>query len=213
MVVLTDGKPDKSQYRKFRMKTDGKPNDFAMMQEVLWRRFRKGLAERDEAKKTGKGGKFAVFPDLVMVDGGKGQVSSAKDVLDELNLPIPLVGLAKRNEELFLPGQTDPVRIPKDSGALFLVMRLRDEAHRFAISYHRAIRGKKAVRSELLDIPGVGPAKAAGLIKAFGDVDSIRNASVDELAKVPGIGMRLAQQIAESLKSTGGTRPHGGSTL
>lgn len=213
MVVLTDGKPDKSQYRKFRMKTDGKPNDFAMMQEVLWRRFRKGLAERDEAKKTGKGGKFAVFPDLVMVDGGKGQVSSAKDVLDELNLPIPLVGLAKRNEELFLPGQTDPVRIPKDSGALFLVMRLRDEAHRFAITYHRAIRGKKAVRSELLDIPGVGPAKAAGLIKAFGDVDSIRNASVDELAKVPGIGMRLAQQIAESLKSTGGTRPHGGSTL
>ena len=127
-----------------------------------------------------------------MVDGGKGQVSSAKDVLDELNLPIPLVGLAKRNEELFLPGQTDPVRIPKDSGALFLVMRLRDEAHRFAISYHRAIRGKKAVRSELLDIPGVGPAKAAGLIKAFGDVDSIRNASVDELTKVPGIGMRLA---------------------
>ena len=170
MVVLTDGKPDKSQYRKFRMKTDGKPNDFAMMQEVLWRRFRKGLAERDEAKKTGKGGKFAVFPDLVMVDGGKGQVSSAKDVLDELNLPIPLVGLAKRNEELFLPGQTDPVRIPKDS-ALFLVMRLRARltvCDRLPPRYSR----KKTVPFELGYSWRRSYFKAAGLFKAFGyDVD------------------------------------------
>ncbi len=147
MVVLTDGRPDKSQYRKFRMKIEGKPNDFAMMQEVLWRRFKRGLSEREEARETGRPGKFAVFPDLIMVDGGKGQVSAAQEVLDELGLQIPLVGLAKRNEELFLPGQAEPVELPKDSGGLFLVMRLRDEAHRFAVSYHRSLRGTELKRA------------------------------------------------------------------
>ena len=200
MVVITDGKPDKSQYRKFRMKIEGKPNDFAMMQEALWRRFRKGLAEREEAKKSGKPGKFAVFPDLIMVDGGKGQVSAAQEVLEELGLDIPLVGLAKRNEELFLPGRSEPVELPRDSGGLFLVMRLRDEAHRFAVSYHRALRGKEATQSVLEKIPGVGPKRARELLRAFGDVEAIRQKSPGEIAGVKGIGPQLATTILEALR-------------
>ncbi|HHY44838.1 MAG TPA: excinuclease ABC subunit UvrC [Firmicutes bacterium] len=207
MVVLTDGKPDRSQYRKFRMKIEGKPNDFAMMQEVLWRRFKKGLAEREEAKSSGKHGKFAVFPDLIMVDGGKGQVSAAQEVLRELGLDIPLVGLAKRNEELFLPGRSEPVELPRDSGGLFLVMRLRDEAHRFAVSYHRTLRGKEATQSVLEEIPGVGPSRARELLRAFGDVEAIRSATPDEIARVKGIGPQLAGTILEALKRAGGTRP------
>ncbi len=200
MVVLTDGKPDRSQYRRFRMKIEGKPDDFAMMQEALWRRFKRGLAEREEARETGKQGKFAIFPDLIMVDGGKGQVSAAKEVLTELGLDIPLVGLAKRNEELFLPGMSDPVEIPRDSGGLFLVMRLRDEAHRFALSYHRRLRSKEATQSVLEKIPGVGPKRARELLRVFGDVDSIRSASPEELSSVKGIGLELAAAILETLK-------------
>jgi excinuclease ABC subunit C len=207
MVVLTNGRPDKSQYRKFRMKVDGKPNDFAMMQEVLWRRFRKGLAEREEARTSGKPGKFAVFPDLIVVDGGKGQVSAAQEVLDELGLSIPMAGLAKRNEEVFLPGRSEPVELPRDSGGLFLVMRLRDEAHRFAVSYHRALRGKRATQSALLEIPGVGPVKARELLRVFGDVASIRDATPEEVARVGGIGPDLAATILKTLRRAGDTRP------
>ncbi len=200
MVVLTDGRPDKSQYRKFRMKVQGKPDDFAMMQEVLWRRFRKGISEREEMETTGRGGKFSVFPDLVIVDGGKGQVSAAKKVLDELDLDIPLAGLAKKNEEIYLPGAEDPLVLPRDSGALYLIMRLRDEAHRFAITYHRKLRGQKALRSALSDIQGIGPAKMKELLNAFGDVDSIRNATLQEIAKVKGIGPALAGKVLAHLK-------------
>jgi len=254
MVVLKDGKPEKSSYRKFKMKVEGKPNDFAMMQETLWRRFKKGLAEREEAKgrsaldakavssrssphnlkspavyetagadrELSEGspdvqdkpnafrgpGKFATFPDLVLVDGGKGQVSAAKEVLDELGLDIPLAGLAKRNEELFLPDRSDPIVLPKDSGALYLVTRIRDEAHRFAIGYHRKLRGEKATRSALMDIPGVGASKAKDLLTAFADIEVIKKTPVHEVAKVKGIGMALAQRIHEHLNSSArGTSP------
>jgi excinuclease ABC subunit C len=200
MVVLSDGRPDKSQYRKFRMRLQGKPDDFAMMQEVLWRRFKRGLSEREEMKTTGRGGKFSVFPDLILVDGGKGQVSAARKVLDELNLDIPLAGLAKKNEEIYLPGCEEPLVLPRDSGALYLVMRLRDEAHRFALAYHRRLRGQRGLRSALSEIRGIGPAKLRGLLNAFGDVDSIRNASIEEIAKVKGIGPALAQKISTHLK-------------
>ena len=203
MVVLKDGKPEKSSYRKFKMKASGKPNDFAMMQEVLWRRFRKGMAERQKAAEAGlKGpGKFAVFPDLIIVDGGKGQVSAAKEVLDELKLDIPLAGLAKRNEELFLPAQSDPIVLPRDSGALYLVTRLRDEAHRFAVGYHRKLRGEKATRSALLDVPGVGPSKVKDLLTAFPDLEALKKAPVEEVAKVKGIGTALAESIHAYLKA------------
>jgi excinuclease ABC subunit C len=186
MVVFKDGKPEKSAYRRFKMKMEGKPNDFAMMQEVLWRRFKKGLAE-------------PTLPDLVLVDGGKGQVSAAKDVLDELRLDLPLAGLAKRNEEIFLPGQSDPVALSRDSGALYLVMRLRDEAHRFAVAYHRKLRGEKAVRSALLDIPGVGPAKVKELLTVFPNIETLRKAPLQEVAKVKGIGPSLARRILDRL--------------
>lgn len=201
MVVLRDGKPEKSSYRKFKMKIDGKPNDFAMMQEVLWRRFRKGIAERQKASEIKDAGKFAVFPDLVIVDGGKGQVSAAKEVMDELGLDIALAGIAKKNEELFLPGQSDPVVLPRDSGALYLVTRLRDEAHRFAVSYHRKLRADKATRSALLDIPGVGPSKAKDLLTAFPDLEALRKAPITEIAKVKGIGNALAESIHGFLNS------------
>ena len=205
MVVLKDGKPEKSSYRRFKMRVEGKPNDFAMMQEVLWRRFKKGLAEREKAAEKTAGerrpGKFATLPDLVLVDGGKGQVSAAKDVLDELNLNMPLAGLAKRNEEVFLPGRSDPVVLPRDSGALYLVMRLRDEAHRFAVGYHRKLRSEKATRSALLDIPGIGPSKVKELLSAFPDLDALKKASIQEVARVKGIGPALAQRVLDHLKN------------
>jgi len=133
------------------------------------------------------------------VDGGKGQVSAAKEVLDELGLDIPLAGLAKRNEELFVPGKSDPIVLPRDSTALYLVTRIRDEAHRFAIGYHRKLRAEKATRSALLEIPGVGPSKAKKLLTAFSDVEAMKNAPLDELAKVQGIGPALAQAIHDHL--------------
>jgi excinuclease ABC subunit C len=199
MAVFSDGKPDKSSYRRFRMKTDGKPNDFAMMQEVLWRRFKRGLKERAAIEETGKTARrqnrFSVFPDLIIVDGGKGQVSAARQVLDELGLDISLAGIAKRNEELFLPKESEPVVLPQDSGALFLVMCLRDEAHRFALSYHRKLRAKKATTTVLSEIPGLGPVKIGELLRTFGSVDSIVSASPEDLQKVKGIGPGLAHNI------------------
>ena len=201
MVLLLDGKPDKSSYRRFRMKVDGKPDDYAMMQEVMWRRFKRGIKERDALEKEGdmprRQSKFAIFPDLIIVDGGKGQVSAAKQVLDELKLDIPIAGLAERNEEIFLPHRSQPVVLPEDSGALFLVIRIRDEAHRFALSYHRKIRDKKRLGTELSQIPGLGPKKSKDLLKAFGSVDAVKSASYEELVKIKGIGPKLASSILQ----------------
>ena len=147
---------------------------------------------------TRRQNKFSVFPDLIIVDGGKGQVSAAKQVLDELDLAIPLAGLAKRNEELFLPGESESVILPRDSGALFLVVRIRDEAHRFAVSYHRRLREKKSTATVLSEIPGLGQAKIAELLRAFGSVDSIKSASFEKLQKARGIGPVLASAIPPS---------------
>ncbi len=201
MVLLLDGKPDKSSYRRFRMKTDGKPDDYGMIQEVLWRRFRRGIQERDAIEKEGKmsrrQSKFAIFPDLIIVDGGKGQVSAGKQVLDELELDIPIAGLAERNEEIFLPHRSEPVILPRDSGALFLLIRIRDEAHRFALSYHRDLRDRKSIGTELSQIPGLGPQKSKELLKVFGSVDAVKSASYEDLLKVKGIGPKLASSILE----------------
>ncbi len=201
MVLLLDGKPDKSSYRRFRMKTDGKPDDYGMIQEVLWRRFRRGIQERDAIEKEGKmsrrQSKFAIFPDLIIVDGGKGQVSAGKQVLDELELDIPIAGLAERNEEIFLLHRSEPVILPRDSGALFLLIRIRDEAHRFALSYHRDLRDRKSIGTELSQIPGLGPQKSKELLKVFGSVDAVKSASYEDLLKVKGIGPKLASSILE----------------
>ena len=140
------------------------------------------------------------MPDLVIIDGGKGQVSAARGVLDELGLhDLPLAGLAKEREELFLPGRSDPIVLPVTSQALYLVQRLRDEAHRFAITYHRQLRAKAQTKSALDDLPGVGPARKRALLRVFGSTRALKGATVEEIASVPGIGDALAGRIREHL--------------
>ena len=183
MVVFEEGKPRSGEYRRFRIRTVQGPNDFASHQEVLRRRFKKVEASEE-------GGVEEVrwrFPDLVIIDGGKGQVSAAKAVLDELGLhDLPMVGLAKEREELFPPGASEPILLPPTSPALYLVQRLRDEAHRFAITYHRDLRAKRSVRSVLDGLPGVGPRRKRELLKVFGSAKRIREAPVEEVAAIMG---------------------------
>jgi excinuclease ABC subunit C len=198
MVVFEDGKPRTGEYRRFRIKAVEGPNDFASHQEVLRRRFR--LAKHgDEGSEEER--RWAM-PDLVVVDGGKGQVSAAKEVLDELGLhDLPLAGLAKEREELFLPDRAEPVLLPATSPALYLVQRLRDEAHRFAITYHRDLRAKRAVRSAFDELPGVGPKRKRELLKVFGSIKRVRDAPVEQIAAVPGIGRGLAERIKATLEA------------
>jgi excinuclease ABC subunit C len=142
------------------------------------------------------------LPDLVIIDGGKGQVSAGRGVLDALGLhDLPLAGLAKEREELFLPGRSDPIVLPATSAALYLVQRLRDEAHRFAITYHRKVRAAAQTRSALDDLPGVGPARKRALLRVFGSTKALRQASADEIAAVPGISRGLADRIREHLNA------------
>jgi excinuclease ABC subunit C len=198
MVVFEDGKPRSGEYRRFRIRTVNGPNDFASHQEVLRRRFRTvrtGDEGAEEARRW-------AMPDLVIIDGGRGQVGAAKEVLDELGLhDLPLAGLAKEREELFLPDRAQPVVLPTTSPALYLVQRLRDEAHRFAITYHRDLRAKKAVRSAFDDLPGVGPKRRRELLKVFGSVKRVREAPVEQIAAVPGIGPALAARIKATLEA------------
>jgi excinuclease ABC subunit C len=198
MVVFEEGKPRSGEYRRFRIKTVQGANDFASHQEVLRRRFRvvrTGEEGGEEARRWS-------MPDLVIVDGGKGQVSAAKEVLDELGLhDLPLAGLAKEREELFLPGRSEPVLLPATSPALYLVQRLRDEAHRFAITYHRDLRNKRSVRSAFDELPGVGPKRKRELLKVFGSIKRVRDAPVEQIAAVPGIGPSLAAKIKATLEA------------
>ena len=182
MVVLEDGQPRRSQYRRFKVGTVRGQDDFASMEEVVRRRFAAYLAELD--KPPEQRGRFSYPPSLVLVDGGAGQVSRAVKVLSELDLDIPVAGLAKRMEEVYLPGRSDPLRIPRDEEALYLLQRVRDEAHRFANQYHAKLRGKRMVDSVLDGAPGVGPARKKALLKHFGSLKKIREATQDELAAV-----------------------------
>ncbi|MFL5679541.1 MAG: excinuclease ABC subunit UvrC [Chloroflexota bacterium] len=198
MVVFEDGKPRTGEYRRFRIKTVVGANDFASHQEVLRRRFRRATLgeEGNEEERRWK------LPDLVIVDGGKGQVSAAAQVLDELGLhDLPLAGLAKEREELFLPGRSDPVLLPPTSSALYLVQRIRDEAHRFAITYHRDLRAKASIRSGFDDLEGVGPKRRQALLRVFGSLKRVRDAPVEQIAAVPGIGPALAQRIKATLNA------------
>jgi excinuclease ABC subunit C len=198
MVVFEDGKPRSGEYRRFRIRTVEGPNDVASHQEVLRRRFR--------ATKSGEEGSEEerrwAMPDLVIVDGGKPQVNAAKQVLDELGLhDLPLAGLAKEREELFLPGRSEPIVLPATSAALYLVQRLRDEAHRFAITYHRTLRDRRTVRSAFDDLPGVGPKRKRELLKVFGSIKRVREAPVEQIAAVPGISRTLAERIKATLEA------------
>jgi len=198
MVVFEDGKPRSGEYRRFRIKTVTGPNDFASHQEVLRRRFRSARTGEEGVEEARRW----AMPDLVIVDGGKGQVSAAKAVLDELGLhDMPLAGLAKEREELFLPDATNPILLPATSPALYLVQRLRDEAHRFAITYHRDLRARRAVRSAFDDLPGVGPKRKRELLKVFGSIKRVRDAPVEQIAAVPGIGSSLAARIKATLEA------------
>jgi len=198
MVVFEEGQPRTGEYRRFRIKSVQGQDDFASHQEVLRRRFRRALD-------TEEGGAEQLrwrLPDLVIIDGGAGQVSAAREVLDELGLhDLPMAGLAKEREEVFTPGRPDPIVLPANSQALYLLQRLRDEAHRFAITYHRQLRAKAATRSALDDLPGVGPARKRALLRVFGSSRALKGATVEEIASVPGIGGELAGRIREHLDS------------
>jgi excinuclease ABC subunit C len=191
MVVLEKGWPKPAHYRRFRIKTVAGADDYAMIQETLRRRFKRGL--------TGEG-TWAIVPDLVLIDGGKGQLNAALEVRQELGLEsIPMASLAKENEEVFIPGDHQPVYMAKDSPALHILQRARDEAHRFAISYHRKLRHKEGIASVLDDIPGIGPKRKKALLRRFGSIEAIKEASPEELSQTKGITPALAKKVKEEL--------------
>lgn len=203
MVVFEQGAPSKRLYRKFSIKTVSGQDDFASMQEVLSRRFRRWKVSNEEAEKPG--GKtdpaFGLLPDLLIVDGGKGQLGRAIQVLEEhgLEQKIPVVGLAKGHEELYRVGKRDPVILPRRSEGLYLVQRIRDEAHRFALKQHRSQRRRVGLASQLDKIPGIGPQRRKALIRVFGDLEGIRRAQVEDLMAIPGINRGLAERVKAEL--------------
>ncbi len=205
MVVFVRGTPRKNDYRRFKVRSvtqTGQPDDFAAMREVLDRRFRRALADQPPpAPGQRVDTAWQLLPDLLIIDGGKGQLGVAVEVLKALGLYeiVPVAGLAKREELLFLPERSEPVRLPKESPEMYLVQRVRDEAHRFAITYQRNLRGKAMTKSRLEEVPGVGMKRRQALLKHFGSIDAIRNASVDEIAAVPGMTRQVAARVKEML--------------
>jgi excinuclease ABC subunit C len=190
MVVFENGRPKPSAYRRFKIKTVESIDDYAMMQEVLRRRFKRVKAEDATS--------WAVIPDLALIDGGRGHLTSAQEVMQELEIDsIPLAALAKENEEVFLPGVAGSLILPRDSQALYLLQRIRDEAHRFALSYHLHVR-KKAALTSAWSVPGIGPKRRRDLLKKFGSVRGIKEASVEELMEVAGMTRQLAQKVKEN---------------
>ncbi|MEZ5268785.1 MAG: excinuclease ABC subunit UvrC [Microthrixaceae bacterium] len=202
MVVLEDGLPRKSEYRKFRIKGVEGNDDFAAMREVLHRRLSAYLADRDLP--AAERGKFSYPPQLLLVDGGKGQLGVATGVLEELGLTeqIPVASLAKRFEQVYLPGRQDPVEVPRGSEALFMLQRIRDESHRFAISYHRQLRGKRMLLSELDDVTGLGPRRRERLIEHFGSVPKLRSAALEDLLALSWLPSDVAEAVYERLHGT-----------
>lgn len=205
MVVFAQGAPLKSAYKRFKIRgkgSQGAPDDFASMREMLRRRFRRIVEDNDDpdpgAKARTTEDSWSLLPDLVIVDGGKGQLGVAVEVFAEFGLlgRIPLVSLAKREEEIFRPGESDSIWLKRGSQALFLVQRIRDEAHRFAITYHRNLRGKAQTKSLLDEVKGIGPARRKALLIYFGgDIEKIRTATIDELLAVPGMNRKSAEAV------------------
>jgi len=190
MVVFENGQPRPAHYRRFRIKTVEGADDYAMLKEVLRRRF---------ARASAGGDSWSVMPDLVLIDGGKGQLNAALEVMRELDIKVPAASLAKEREEVFLPGVSDSIIMPPTSPARRLLQRVRDEAHRFAIGYHRKLRQKRGVGSVLDGIPGIGAKKRRALIRRFGSVRGVKSATVGELKTVPGITVKLAERLKEYL--------------
>jgi excinuclease ABC subunit C len=200
MTVFEEGKPAKAEYRRFKIQGDERNDDVANMQQMLRRRLRYLTADALPPA-AGKERKFAKRPSLLLIDGGRGQLNVALGVLEELDLvAVPVAALAKQFEELYVPGEELPVVLPRNSPALHLVQRIRDEAHRFAVTYHRGLRGRELVKSALDAVPGVGPARRRALLRAFGSAAGVRRASLTELEAVPGISHDLATAIKETLE-------------
>jgi excinuclease ABC subunit C len=200
MVVMEDGLPKPQEYRRFKIRTVDQNDDYAAMGEVLTRRLRAYLAERDKPLEDRRR-RFAYPPELLLVDGGQGQLGVALRVLEELGLQeeIPVAALAKQFEEVYLPGRADPVRIPRTSEALYLLQQIRDEAHRFAITYHRNLRGKRMTASVLDDIPGLGPGRKKRLVRELGGVNAVKAASRETLAELSWLPERVADEVFTKL--------------
>ncbi|MGI9060870.1 MAG: excinuclease ABC subunit UvrC [Ktedonobacteraceae bacterium] len=221
MVVFEAGRPKNSEYRRFKIKTVEGPNDFASHQEVLRRRFRGvAVAQKEEQREAATNGAVEggeneaaetdtmaitsttfqhdwAMPDLIIIDGGKGQLSAAMEVMQELRLDIPTVGLAKENEEIFTPGSPEPIILPRSSQGLYMVQRIRDEAHRFGITYHRKLRSDRTFKSVLDEIPGIGPKRKQALMKHFGSVRAMSAASIEDLAALDGMTRDAAAKLKE----------------
>jgi len=212
MVVFEAGRPKSSEYRRFKIKTVEGPNDFASHQEMLRRRFRRQSSNTSESESTLEQNEdenpFPIeqevslqhewtIPDLIIIDGGKGQLSAAMEVLQELHIDIPTVGLAKENEEIFIPGSPDPILLPRSSQGLYMVQRIRDEAHRFGITYHRKLRSDRTFKSVLDEIPGIGSKRKQALMKHYGSVRAISAASIDDLAALNGMTRDAAEKVKE----------------
>jgi excinuclease ABC subunit C len=194
MVVFEDGRPAKSQYRRFRARITDRNDDFTNMRDTLKRRFARSASPEAQSSWP--------LPDLVILDGGKGQLSAGLAALaDAGRLQIPITALAKEREELFVPNRPDPIVLPRNAQGLYLVQRIRDEAHRFAVTYHQKVRARRAIRSILDDVAGVGPARKRALLRKFGSVRAMQEAPVEELAAVGGVGPALAERIKQALSS------------
>jgi excinuclease ABC subunit C len=200
MVVFEDGLPKRSDYRKFAIKWNQGQDDFANMGEVIRRRFHRYLEERASEREDPASRKFAYPPNLVVIDGGKGQLNRAAEVINELGIEgVSIVSLAKRMEEVFLPERSEPIVIPRGSESLYLLQHVRDEAHRFAVTYHRKRRGKRMIESALDSIAGLGQVRRKKLLRHFGSVKRIREATLDELLGVQGIPKSVAEAVYEAL--------------
>ena len=200
LIVFTQGVPDKKLYRKFNIESVvGAPDDFASMEEMLARRFRRWRGGQQTETEPGAkpDASFSFLPDLIIIDGGKGQLGRAVSVLEKFDLQdkIPIVGLAKQREEIFFPHRSEPLLLPRHSQALYLVQRIRDEAHRYGITAHRKKRQKLGMASQLDSIPGIGPTRRKALLKHFGSVDKIREASIEDLRVV------VPEDVAQSIKA------------
>ncbi len=224
MVVFEAGHPKNSEYRRFKIKTVEGPNDFASHQEMLRRRFRRKASSEQAANEqletsiTGDDGQVEqplqhewAMPDLIIIDGGKGQLSSAMEVMHELNLDIPTIGVAKEEgshtrlttaEEIFTPASPDPIILPRSSQGLYMVQRIRDEAHRFSITYHRKLRSDRTFKSVLDEIPGIGPKRKQALMKHYGSIKAISAASIDDLAALNGMTRDAAEKVKEYIGRT-----------
>jgi excinuclease ABC subunit C len=197
MTVMNGGAPARAHYRSFTMRHEGGPDDFARMEEAIGRRMAR-LASRDDDASLG------ATPSLVVIDGGKGQLGAAQRAMREAGVDVPMIGLAKKQEEVFVPGRSEPILLPEDSPGLRLLQQVRDEAHRFALRHHRSRRGRGMTASAMDSLPGVGPARRRAILRHFGSPERFLAASREEMEAVPGLPPKVARDLYEHLNKTGG---------